>query len=131
LGEALGRVWSDGDKRLCVEPRSGATSGATSGARSRLRASSAPLWRPVLVGLEGAANGVCLDGGLELRAGVVDERLVDVDALEAEPAGGVVGEAAFECAGVEADRQADLVGSVLEARLAGAVSVEGSQLAFR
>jgi hypothetical protein len=82
------------------------------------------------VDLERAANGVCLDGGLELRPGVVDECLVDVDVLEAQRAAGAVGEEAFECAGagVEADRQADLVGSVLEARLPGSVLVERSQL---
>jgi hypothetical protein len=56
--------------------------------------------------LERAANGVCLDGGLELRAGVVDERLVDVDVLEGQPVAGAVGGEAFEGAGAGVESSA-------------------------
>lgn len=61
--------------------------------------------------MEGVANGVGPGEGLELRASVVDERVVDLDVLEAQPAAGAVGEEAFEraFAGVEAEGQADLL----------------------
>jgi hypothetical protein len=64
---------------------------------------------PVAVGrgsvdLERAANGVCLEGGLELGPGVVDDCLVDVDVLEAQRAAGAVGEEAFEGAGAGVER---------------------------
>ena len=48
------------------------------------------------VDLEVPANGECVEDLLELLAGVVDERPVDVDVLETQPAGGAVGEEAFE-----------------------------------
>ncbi len=106
---------------------------ATSGARSHSRALqlTPPGWGR-LVDLEGAANGVGVDEVLEFGASVVNERVVDLDLLEAERGVGGVGEEAFECAcacaGGETEGQADLVGAMLEGRPAGAVAVAVERL---